>query len=78
MLWRVHHIHMLDYGTFAARAQGAVMRRHRDLALDQQPAKREQKHQQMFFQKAQAVSPAGMHIRVVGYQKEPEYMNSAC
>ncbi len=75
---RGHHVHMLDHGAFAARAQGAIMGRNRDLALNQQPAEREQNHQQMFFQKAQAVTPAGMHIRVVGWQKEAEYKNSAC
>ena len=42
------------------------MGRDGHLSLDQQPAKRQQKHQQMFFDKAQAICPAGVHIQIVG------------
>lgn len=61
---RMRHlvIQMLHHDGFTLRRDGAIMRGKRHLALDQQPAKRQQKHQQMLFQKAQAVAPVGVHI----------------
>jgi hypothetical protein len=48
-----------------------------NLTLDQQPAKGHQKHQQMFFEKAQAISPAGVHIGVIRLKKSAgEHMQS--
>jgi len=64
-----HHIHMLDSSHLATQINGAVMRCNSNLTLEQQPAKRHQKHQKMFFEETQAISPVGVHIGIVRLKK---------
>ncbi len=73
-LWLVHLvIQMLHHDGFTLYANRTVMGSQRHLTLDQQPAKRQKKHQQMLFQKAQAVAPVGVHIISQMNESLPEY-----